>query len=218
MGIAWEKGETMDLVLRGGRVIDGTGAPARAADVGVEGDRIVAVGEIGAAEANGAEVVDLDGLVLAPGFVDQHAHVHESQLNIAEFAAAVVPHGTVGIGTDFYGEVVVAGVRAAHAALEAAAGLPLKVWFLGGMPAYYQNLPFGHSGTPSREEILAELDWLMDRAVEHLGPVRAGRWMRKAYPWYVERLGGGKALQAALQATDTVEQAREAISPALAAA
>jgi N-acyl-D-amino-acid deacylase len=64
----------MDLVLRGGRVIDGTGAPARATDVGIEGDRIVAVGDITAGDAAGAEVVDLDGLVLSPGFVDIHTH------------------------------------------------------------------------------------------------------------------------------------------------
>jgi N-acyl-D-aspartate/D-glutamate deacylase len=62
----------MDLVLRGGRVIDGTGAPARSADVRVEGDRIVAVGDVGSTK--GAEVVELDGLVLAPGFVDIHTH------------------------------------------------------------------------------------------------------------------------------------------------
>jgi len=62
----------MDLVLRGGKVIDGTGAPAQSVDVGVEGDRIVAV-ESGLS-AKGAEVVELDGLVLSPGFVDIHTH------------------------------------------------------------------------------------------------------------------------------------------------
>jgi nifR3 family TIM-barrel protein len=66
---------------------------------------------------------------------------------------------------------------------------------------------------PSRDEVLDELDWLMDRAVEHLGPVRAGRWLRKAYPWYVHRIGGGKDLQAALQATDAVETARGLLAP-----
>jgi N-acyl-D-aspartate/D-glutamate deacylase len=64
----------MDLVLRGAKVIDGTGAPAQSADVGIEGDRIVAVGDIGAADASGAEEFDLDGLVLSPGFVDIHTH------------------------------------------------------------------------------------------------------------------------------------------------
>src|SRR3954462_3568175 len=66
---------------------------------------------------------------------------------------------------------------------------------------------------PTPDEILAELDWLIDRAVEHFGSQRAARWLRKAYPWYVERLGGGKALQAALQATDTIEQARAVLAP-----
>ena len=54
---------------------------------------------------------------------------------------------------------------------------------------------------------------LADRPrVEHLGEARAGRWLRKAYPWYVERLGGGKALQGAMQQTDTVEAARAVLA------
>src|SRR5687768_4898418 len=66
----------MDLVLRGAQLVDGTGAPARAADVGVEDGRIAAVTEPGGLRpaANRAEVIDLDGLVLAPGFVDIHTH------------------------------------------------------------------------------------------------------------------------------------------------
>jgi len=71
----------------------------------------------------------------------------------------------------------------------------------------------GDDDPPSAAEVLDELDWLIDRAVEHFGPVRAARWLRKAYPWYVERLGGGKPLQAALQATDTVGAARAALAP-----
>jgi tRNA-dihydrouridine synthase len=66
---------------------------------------------------------------------------------------------------------------------------------------------------PSREEILAELDWVMECAVEHLGEERATRYLRKFYPWYVERLGGTKAdqkaLQAALQTAPTLIAARE---------
>jgi N-acyl-D-aspartate/D-glutamate deacylase len=62
----------MGTVLRGAKVIDGTGAPAVAADVVVEGDRIVSV-ESGAS-TSGHEVVELDGLVLSPGFVDIHTH------------------------------------------------------------------------------------------------------------------------------------------------
>ena len=66
----------MDQLLRQASVIDGTGAPARRADVAVTGDRISAVGPSGevAPPSPEAEVVDLDGLALAPGFIDIHTH------------------------------------------------------------------------------------------------------------------------------------------------
>jgi tRNA-dihydrouridine synthase B len=65
------------------------------------------------------------------------------------------------------------------------------------------------SQEPDRDEILDELDWVIERAVEHLGADRATRYLRKFYPWYVEGLGGGRALQAALQTAPTLEAARE---------
>lgn len=57
-----------DLVLRGGTVLDGTGAPAVRADVGVSGDRITAVGDL--TGRSGARVIDATGRVVAPGFID----------------------------------------------------------------------------------------------------------------------------------------------------
>ena len=62
----------MHAVLRGATLVDGTGAPARRADVEVQGDRIADVGDVG--RPPGAQEVDLSGLVLAPGFVDIHTH------------------------------------------------------------------------------------------------------------------------------------------------
>ena len=60
-------------VLRGALLVDGTGAPPRPADVVIEADRIAAVEAPGAVSGDG-DVVDLDGLVLAPGFIDCHTH------------------------------------------------------------------------------------------------------------------------------------------------
>jgi N-acyl-D-amino-acid deacylase len=66
----------VDLLLRQASLIDGTGAPARMADIAVTGDRISAVGPPGelAPPSPRAEVVDLDALALAPGFIDIHTH------------------------------------------------------------------------------------------------------------------------------------------------
>ena len=61
-----------DLILRNGRVVDGTGAPAFAADVAVKDGRIADVGELDGAEAD--RVIDVAGHVVAPGFIDIHSH------------------------------------------------------------------------------------------------------------------------------------------------
>jgi tRNA-dihydrouridine synthase B len=84
-----------------------------------------------------------------------------------------------------------------------------------GNPWLFAQLLGERDDEPSRAEVLAELEWMMDRAVEHMGAVRGGRWMRKAYPWYVERMGGGKELQSAMQRSETIEAAREALYAAV---
>lgn len=61
----------LDLVIKNGIVIDGTGSPGYRADVGIQGDRIAGVGELG---SSGARILDAEGCVVAPGFIDIHAH------------------------------------------------------------------------------------------------------------------------------------------------
>src|SRR3954452_15235449 len=60
-----------DVVIRGGTVVDGTGAPRRTADVAVRDGRIAEVGRVA---GRGAREIDADGAVVAPGFVDIHTH------------------------------------------------------------------------------------------------------------------------------------------------
>ncbi len=67
-----QEAERFDLIVRGGRVVDGTGNPWIRADVGVRGDRIAAVGDLSDAAAD--RVVEAAGLVVAPGFIDPHTH------------------------------------------------------------------------------------------------------------------------------------------------
>src|SRR6187455_2500127 len=60
-----------DLVIRGGSVVDGTGAPARTADVAITDGLVTEVGRV---DGQGAEEVDADGALVTPGFVDIHTH------------------------------------------------------------------------------------------------------------------------------------------------
>jgi tRNA-dihydrouridine synthase B len=89
-----------------------------------------------------------------------------------------------------------------------AAGVLLARGSLGN-PWLFEQVLGRRAGEPGREEILDELDWVIDCAVEHVGEDRATRYLRKFYPWYVERLGGGKALQGALQTAPSLAAARE---------
>ena len=61
---------TADLALRNATIVDGTGGPPRTGDVAIVGDRITAIGEVGAATVD----VDVAGRVISPGFIDVHTH------------------------------------------------------------------------------------------------------------------------------------------------
>ena len=76
-------------VVRGGRVVDGSGLPGFTADVELRDGRITAVGRVSTA---GAEVVDADGLVVAPGFIDVHTH-YDAQLHFEPTASPSSWHG-----------------------------------------------------------------------------------------------------------------------------
>ena len=72
----------LDLVLAGGRVVDGTGGPWFSADVGIRGDRIARIGDL--RDVPAAARIDARGLVVAPGFIDPHVHARERIFELPE--------------------------------------------------------------------------------------------------------------------------------------
>ncbi|MFF7182848.1 amidohydrolase family protein [Streptomyces sp. NPDC008121] len=82
----------LDHLIKGATVVDGTGAPARTADVGLRDGRIAVVAAPGTVTEEAASTEDATGLVLAPGFVDPHTH-YDAQLFWDPFATPSMNHG-----------------------------------------------------------------------------------------------------------------------------
>ena len=117
------------LILRGGLVIDGTGAPARRADVAVEGSRIAAVGDLSGWRTD--EEVDASGFAVAPGFIDVHTH--------DDRAALTTP------GMDFKASQGVTTVIAGNCGISLAPfrpgeALPEPIELLGGPEAFFPTV------------------------------------------------------------------------------
>jgi N-acyl-D-amino-acid deacylase len=104
-----------DLIVRGGRVLDGRGSDPRSTDVAVAGDRIVAIGDLSPDEP-AAAVLDADGLVVCPGFVNPLSHSYFSVLEDGTSLGELVQ----GVTTQIFGEGESMGPvpRAGRAALE----------------------------------------------------------------------------------------------------
>jgi nifR3 family TIM-barrel protein len=150
-----------------------------------------------------------DGGVAAIAFHPRSAAVHHKGVPDYDLAARLVaslPAPVILTG----GLHDAASVRAAFARTGVAAVMLARGAL--GNPWLFEQLLDGRAAGPAPAEVLAELDWTMARAVEHLGAERAARYLRKFYPWYVARLGLDRTqlagLQDALQAAENLPQAR----------
>jgi tRNA-dihydrouridine synthase B len=81
-----------------------------------------------------------------------------------------------------------------------------------GNPWLFEELTGRRREPPGREEVVAELLWVVDRAEEHLGTERAERYLRKFYPWYVERLEAPVEVVEELQRSADLARARALIA------
>ena len=80
--------ERFDVLILGGRVIDGTGNPWFRADVGIQGQRVVRIGNLGNADAE--RVIDATGLVVSPGFIDPHTHAIRGIFDVPKAESALL--------------------------------------------------------------------------------------------------------------------------------
>ena len=141
-----------DLLFTGGGVVNVFTGEVEEMDVAVSGDRIAGLGE----GYEAAQVVDLRGRFLLPGFLDAHVHVESSLATPVEFARAVVPRGTTTVISDPHEIANVHGMDGIHYMLEASQGLPLTVFVMAS-----SCVPATHMGTAGAALEARELEELL---------------------------------------------------------
>ena len=139
-----------DLKITGGLVVDGTGAPGKVMDIGIVGDRIVAMGDL---TEGGAEEIDAAGRVVAPGFVDIHTH-YDGQ---ATWDQEMAPSSWHGVTTVVMGNCGVGFAPAAPDRQEWLVGLMEGVEDIPGS-ALTEGIP--GIGSRSRNTSMPLKDWI----------------------------------------------------------
>ena len=143
-----------DILIVGGTVIDGTGAPARQADVAITGDRISFVGDARSARIDAVRRIDARGLIVAPGFIDPHTHTYgdlESDRADRRGNAAYLMQGvtTVVTGNDGGGPVDVA----AHLSKWEASGIGTNGALFVGFGSIRQSVLGMRSDAPNASQL-----------------------------------------------------------------
>jgi len=153
--IAVARGEApADLVLKNAHIVNTFTGEIEKASVAVHQDRIAGVGDY----RRGKEVLDLEGAYLCPGLIDGHVHPESSYLHPAEYARAVVPHGTTTIITDLHEIANVAGLEGLRFFLRWSKRLPLDLFLLA--PSCVPATPLETAGAClGPQEIKRALGW-----------------------------------------------------------
>ncbi|MGO9027796.1 MAG: N-acyl-D-amino-acid deacylase family protein [Acidimicrobiales bacterium] len=148
-----------DLVIRGGSVVDGTGAPARTADVAVDGGIITGVGELPVVDAERS--IDAEGLLVTPGWVDIHTH-YDGQ---ATWDDVLAPSSWHGVTTIVTGNCGVGFAPARPDRHEWLIGLMEGVEDIPGT-ALAEGMEWGWESFPEYLDTLGRRHWTMDIATQ----------------------------------------------------
>ena len=143
-----------DLVLRRGQVINLFTGAAVPADVAVHDGIVVGIGQ----GYEGRDVVDLDGMWVAPSLIDGHIHIESSMLLPSRLAEAVLPHGTTAIVADPHEIANVLGLEGIRILLDESRDLPFDTFFMAPscVPATHLETSGARLGAGELEILLEE--------------------------------------------------------------
>lgn len=196
LALAIARADSVDILVKGGTVYDGSGGAARVTDIGIRGDRIVFIGDAARAKLSAGRTIDARGMIVAPGFIDPHTHALERvasagedyRKSIGEIMQGVT---TVTISPDGRGPWDVARIQAETEKK----GLGVNTFAMVGFGTVRQMV-MGNSSAPATRAQIDSMRALIDKAM------REGSY------------GVGSGLFYAPQSYATIEEAIAVISAA----
>ncbi|MDP6646809.1 MAG: adenine deaminase [Dehalococcoidales bacterium] len=151
--ISIAKGDTpADLVLANTRIVNVFSGEIKSGNVAIGGDKIAGIGDY----HRGEQVLDLEGRYLSPGFIDGHTHLESSMLDVAQYARAVVPRGTLAVVTDLHEIANVSGLAGIRYVMSSARRLPLELFLMAPscVPATHLETSGAKIDAPALRQVL----------------------------------------------------------------
>ena len=136
-----------DLVLKNGNILNVFTGEIETGDVAIKNGTIVGIGSY-----NGREEIDVSDKYICPGLIDGHIHIESSMISPAEFAKAVIPHGTTAVVADPHEIANVAGIEGIEYMIEAAKDLPIDIFYM--LPSCVPATGLDESGAVLKAEDL----------------------------------------------------------------
>ncbi len=165
LAFAIARADSVDILVKGGTVYDGSGGAARVVDIGIRGDRIVFVGDATMAKLAAGKTIDARGMIVAPGFIDPHTHALEGVASANETrrkAIGEVMQGvtTITVGPDGRGPYDIARIQGETEKK----GLGVNTFGTVGFGTVRQAV-MGNSSAPASPAQIDSMRTLIDKAM-----------------------------------------------------
>jgi len=125
-------------------------------EIAVAKGKIASIGPVPAgAVGPDTQIIDAEGMFLAPGFLDAHIHIESSMLSYTEFAKMVVKHGTTAVATDLMEVTIVSGIEGMKEVLAESKNTPVKLYY--PIPAFMEENGIQTTGSTLHSEMIDQL-------------------------------------------------------------
>ena len=145
-----------DIVIKNGKLVNVLTHEIYETEISIANGKIASIGPVPAgAVGPNTQVIDANGMYLAPGFLDAHIHIESSMLSYTEFAKMVVKHGTTAVATDLMEVTIVSGIEGMKEVLAESKNTPVKLYY--PIPAFMEENGIQTTGSTLYTSMLDEL-------------------------------------------------------------